>query len=212
MSQEHEVAEADPYRWLEDVTSTAALDWVRERNAESLGRLSGGARFTSLQSEIREVLDADDRIPFVRRRGEYLYNFWRDENNERGLWRRTTLEEYRKPSPQWEVLLDIDKLCQEEEEQWVWKGARGLYPDYKLFMVRLSRGGGDAVVVREFDAETKQFVKDGFYLAEAKSSVSWKDSNTLYVGTDFGEGSLTKSGYPRISKAWKRIASCALQA
>ena len=95
MSQAHEVTEDDPYRWLEDVTGTAALDWVRDRNEVTLGALSGGPRFASLRAEAREVLDADDRIPFVRRRGEYLYNFWQDAEHPKGLWRRTTLEEYR---------------------------------------------------------------------------------------------------------------------
>ena len=120
MSQEHEVAGEDPYRWLEDVTGTEALDWVRERNAESLGGLSGSTRFTSLRTEIREVLDADDRIPFVRRRGEYLSNFWQDAAHPRGLWRRTTLEEYRRDRPDWEILLDVDALAAEEDENWVW--------------------------------------------------------------------------------------------
>ena len=195
---------SDPYLWLEEVQGEKSLEWVKARNEATLAVLEAQPGFEQIRERSLEILNSDLRIPYPSFRGKYLYNFWRDENNERVLWRRTTLEEYRKPSPQWEVLLDIDKLCQDEGEQWVWKGATGLYPDYKLFMVRLSRGGGDAVVVREFDAETKQFVKDGFYLPEAKSSVSWKDSNTLYVGTDFGEGSLTKSGYPRISKAWKR--------
>jgi prolyl oligopeptidase len=68
----------------------------------------------------------------------------------------------------------------------------------------LSRGGGDAVVVREFDTETKTFVADGFSLPEAKSQTGFKDIDTLWVGTDFGPGSLTTSGYPRITKLWKR--------
>ncbi|OHB65669.1 MAG: prolyl oligopeptidase, partial [Planctomycetes bacterium RBG_13_60_9] len=129
---------------------------------------------------------------------------WKDVKNERGLWRRTTLQEYLKPAPQWEILLDIDQLCRDEGEQWVFKGAEGLYPDYTLFMVHLSRGGGDAVVMREFDTGSRQFVKDGFHVPEAKGSVSWKDRDTLYVQTHFGPGSMTDSGYPRIAKLWKR--------
>src|ERR1700751_2205345 len=122
MSQADETAEQDPYRWLEDVTSTKALGWVRGRNAATLAALSGGARFASLRAEAREVLDADDRIPFARRRGDYLYNFWQDAGHPKGLWRRTTLEEYRTDQPTWEILLDIDALAAQEGENWVWQG------------------------------------------------------------------------------------------
>jgi prolyl oligopeptidase len=71
-------------------------------------------------------------------------------------------------------------------------------------LVSLSRGGGDAVVVREFDPNKKTFIADGFNLPEAKSDVGWKDANTLFVGSDFGPGSLTSSGYPRLTKQWRR--------
>ena len=147
MSQEHEVAGQDPYRWLEDVTGTAALDWVRDRNAAALAALSGSDRFESLRTQAREVLDADDRIPFVQRRGEYLYNFWQVADHPKGLWRRTTLAEYRRDQPDWEILLDVDALATQEEENWVWQGAAALRPGgYRLALVHLSRGGADASV------------------------------------------------------------------
>jgi len=205
MSQAHEVTEQDPYRWLEDVTGTGALDWVRARNEVTLAALSGGARFASLRAEAREVLDADDRIPFVRRRGEYLYNFWQDAEHPKGLWRRTTLEEYRTDRPAWEILLDVDALAAEEEENWVWQGASVLRPGgYRQALVHLSRGGADASVVREFDIATRSFVSGGFYVPEAKTDAGWIDADRIYVGTDFGPGSLTSSGYPRLVKEWRR--------
>ncbi|MFC4858513.1 prolyl oligopeptidase family serine peptidase [Actinophytocola glycyrrhizae] len=194
----------DPYLWLEEVTGETALDWVRERNAETITELTGTERFTGLRDGIREVLDADDRIPYVRRRGDHLYNFWQDAANPRGLWRRTTLESYRSADPEWELVLDVDALAKAEDESWVWQGAAVLRPSYRRALVELSRGGADATVVREFDLETKAFVTDGFTLPEAKSSVGWIDEDRIYVGTDFGEGSLTASGYPRIAKEWRR--------
>jgi prolyl oligopeptidase len=183
--------ESDPYLWLEEVRGEKPLDWVKTHNEATLSVLKAQPGFDEVYAKTLEVLDSDVRIPYPQFEGKYLYNFWKDKNNERGLWRRTTLAEYRKPSPKWDVLLDIDKLSGQEGEQWVFKGAQGLYPDYTLFLVHLSRGGGDAVVIREFDADAKQFVKDGFSLPEAKSEVSWKDRDTLYVQTDFGPGSLT---------------------
>lgn len=196
--------EADPYLWLEEVEGEKALKWVTERSEATLAILKAQPLFEATRQKALEVLNSDERIPYASFGARYLYNFWQDAQNERGIWRRTTLEEYLKPSPQWETLLDIDKLCQEEGEQWVFKGTTGLYPDYSLHMVYLSRGGGDAQVSREFDVRTRQFVKEGFVVPEAKGSVSWRDANTLYVQTDFGPGTLTQSGYPRIARAWKR--------
>jgi len=205
MSGAHDEVVDDPYRWLEDVTGPAALDWVRARNAETIGALTGRPRFAELRTEILEVLDADDRIPFVRRRGAYLYNFWQDAAHPKGLWRRTTLAGYRQRQPDWDVLLDVDALAAKEDENWVWQGAVALRPGgYRRALVQLSRGGADASVVREFDVEERRFVEGGFELPEAKTDVGWIDADQIYVGTDFGPGSLTASGYPRLVKQWRR--------
>jgi prolyl oligopeptidase len=194
----------DPYLWLEDVTGDKAMAWVRARNAESAKELESSEAFTTLQANILKILDSDARIPYVSKSGAYYYNFWRDAKNPRGLWRRTTLDEYRKPNPKWDTVLDVDALGKAEGQSWVFHGAQFLRPDYRRCLISLSRGGADASVTREFDVETKSFVKDGFQLSEAKSQVSWVDVNTLFVGTDFGKGSMTTSGYPRIAKRWKR--------
>jgi prolyl oligopeptidase len=194
----------DPYQWLEDVQSERSLAWVRERNAQSEAVLQAEPGFATLRTRLREVLDSREQIPYVSRQGDWLYNLWRDADNPRGLWRRTTLAEYRKAKPVWETVLDIDALGKAEKENWVWAGASCLWPDYRKCLLSLSRGGADATVVREFDTVSKQFVAGGFTVPEAKSSVEWLDANTVYVGSDFGPGSLTDSGYPRVIKRWQR--------
>ncbi len=194
----------DPFLWLEEITGEKAMAWVNERNAESSRELAGDRGFARLEARLLAILDSKERIPFVERLGEPLYNFWRDEKNERGLWRRTTLAEYRKPAPAWETVLDLDALARQEKEDWIWKGNACLPPEYRRCLLYLSRGGSDAVVVREFDVVDKAFVPDGFFLPEAKSSAAWLDRDHLFVGTDFGPGSLTASGYPRIIKRWRR--------
>ena len=195
---------ADPYLWLEEVQGEPALSWVRERNAESEKQLQASPAFAERKRLLREVLDSRDQIPYVARRGDWLYNLWRDEKNPRGLWRRTTLAEYRKPAPAWETVIDIDALGKAEGENWVFSGATCLGPEYRLCLVSLSRGGADATVVREFDAVTKRFVDGGFVVPEAKTSVDWIDADHLYIGSNFGAGSLTDSGYPRLVKRWQR--------
>ena len=194
---------ADPFLWLEDITGDDALDWVRRHNEPTLAELRG-ERFEQMRTEALEVLDTDARIPYVRRRGDWLYNFWRDAANPRGLWRRTTLESYRTDSPDWEVVIDLDALAAEEDENWVWAGANVIEPDHSLALITLSRGGSDAAVVREFDMHTGEFVVDGFEVPEAKTQISWEDEKTVLIGTDWGEDSLTESGYPRLVKRWRR--------
>ncbi|HOW49061.1 MAG TPA: S9 family peptidase, partial [Rubrivivax sp.] len=197
-------AEPDPWLWLEEVESERALAWVRARNAESRARIEAWPPFEATRARTRQILDAADRIPAVQRRGGHLYNFWQDAANPRGLWRRTTLAEFRRPQPAWELLLDVDALGRTEGEGWTWGGAVCLGPEYRRCLLRLSRGGADAVVVREFDLETRRFVDGGFTLPEAKTEVEWLDDDTVYVGTDFGPGSLTDSGYPRVIRRWRR--------
>ncbi len=194
---------ADPYQWLEDVGGDKALDWVRERNAESAS-IKNDPAFKQLEADLRSILDSDARIPYVSKIGEHYYNFWKDAANPRGLWRRTSLAEYRKTTPAWEVVLDLDALNKAEGENWVWQGANCLKPAYARCLIQLSRGGADANVTREFDMPSKTFLADGFFRPEAKGSLSWIDQDSVYVATDFGPGSMTSSGYARIVKEWKR--------
>jgi prolyl oligopeptidase len=197
-------AEDDPYLWLEDITGDKALDWVRARNAISQAKLEADAEFGPLRDDLLAILDSDERIPFVNKHGEYYYNFWRDKKNERGLWRRTTFDQFQRPNPEWEVLLDLDALAATEIENWIWRGAQLLRPDYRRGLVSLSRGGADATVTREFDLEKREFVTGGFYRPEAKGGMRWIDIDRAFVFTDFGEGSMTQSGYPRLVKLWRR--------
>ncbi|MDQ2628052.1 MAG: prolyl oligopeptidase family serine peptidase [Actinomycetota bacterium] len=199
-------AMTDPYLWLEDVTGDDALDWVRAHNAPTVDEFAGDD-FEAMRTAALEVLDTDARIPYVRRRGEFLYNFWRDAANPRGLWRRTTLDSYRSGAPEWDVIIDVDELSRTDDTNWVWAGANVIEPELTRALVSLSPGGSDAAVVREFDMATREFVPpaaDGFQLPEAKSRIGWEDEDTVLVGTDFGPGSLTDSGYPRVIKRWRR--------
>ncbi|HET6283144.1 MAG TPA: prolyl oligopeptidase family serine peptidase, partial [Polyangia bacterium] len=198
-----QAAVEDPYLWLEEVTAERSLAWVRERNQTSMKELGTPAQ-EALKKRLLAIYDSKEKIPYVAKLGKRFYNFWRDEHHIRGVWRRATLAEYRKDAPEWETVLDIDALARAENENWVWKGDHCLRPKYERCLLFLSRAGADAVVIREFDARTKKFVDGGFILPEAKSRVSWKDEDTLFVGTDFGPGSLTNSGYPRIIKEWRR--------
>ena len=194
----------DSYLWLEEVDSARALDFARAASTRTLSELRERTEFAQIRDEVRDVLDSRDRIAHAAVHGDYLYNFWQDAANPRGVWRRTTWAEYRKPQTVWELVLDVDALARDEKENWVWKNAQCLPPRGDRCLISLSRGGGDAIVVREFDLVDKQFLADGFVVPEAKSDVEWRDRDTIYVSSDFGPGSMTDSGYPRIVKRWHR--------
>ncbi|MFT4197064.1 MAG: prolyl oligopeptidase family serine peptidase [Pseudoxanthomonas sp.] len=207
-AQEPAVTDNDPYAWMEEVEGARPLAWVHEQNARSEAQIAATPQFKQLEGQIRSILDSDAKIPFVEKIGDYYYNFWKNRDHERGVWRRTTLAEYRKPQPKWETVLDLDALNQAEglegDRKWVWHGADCLRPDYSRCLIALSHGGSDADVTREFDLGTRQFVEDGFQRPAAKGGMGWIDRDSVYVYTDFGPGSLTTSGYPRIAKQWRR--------
>ncbi|HET7706518.1 MAG TPA: prolyl oligopeptidase family serine peptidase [Thermoanaerobaculia bacterium] len=195
---------ADLYRWLEDVDDPKALAWVADQNERTRRSFTSMPGFAEMQQQALDALSSTSRVPNVDYHGRYLYNLWKDAAHPRGLYRRTTLDELRKPSPAWTTVLDIDAMSKRDDKRWVFKNMSCLPPAERRCLVSLSAGGGDAVEIREFDSETLQFVDDGFFLPEAKSNVAWIDENAIFVGTDFGAGSRTESGYPRIVKRWKR--------
>jgi len=194
----------DPFLWLEEIEGEQALEWVHARNKECFDELQSDDRYEKFLSQSESLLNAKDRIPYGSLRGKFVYNFWQDSKNVRGIIRRTSLDSYRSITPKWETVLSIDELAKAEKENWVYKGNSWLTPNYERCLIKLSRGGTDASVYREFDAIAKHFVEDGFEIPEAKSGVAWLDRNTLLIGTDWGQNSLTESGYPRIVKIWKR--------
>jgi prolyl oligopeptidase len=195
---------ADDYLWLEEVEGAAALTWVEQQNARSLPQIMSHPAYAQLYQNALEVHNSTARIPEVSRRGEYLYNLWRDATHVRGLYRRTSLQEYSKDQPLWETVLDLDQLAADEGKNWTWGGINCLAPDYQRCLLSLSIAGSDAAVVREFDLASQTFVENGFELPETKSRVNWLDANTIIVGTDLGPGSMTDSGYPAQLRVWQR--------
>jgi prolyl oligopeptidase len=195
---------ADPYLWLEDSHGAKALAWVREQNQVVLDRLKSDPAYEKDYDALLAILDAGDRIPMGGLQGNWVFNFWQDSDHVRGIWRRTTVASYESAMAQWESLLDIDRLANEEGKDWVFKHA-SCAPDLTRCLIALSPGGGDTVVLREFDPDSKRFLgTDGFSLGEAKAEAVYIDADTILFSTDFGEGTLTAAGYPRIVKLWRR--------
>jgi prolyl oligopeptidase len=198
------MAEDDPLLWLEEIESDRALEWARAQNERSLDYLKSHELFEPIHARALEILTSDDRIAYPSLMGGEVYNFWRDATHVRGIWRKTSRESYRSESPDWDVIIDVDRLAEREDENWVWAGASCRYPDYDRCLVGLSIGGADAAVRREFDLETRSFVEDGFVLPESKSRISWRDRDSVFLGRAFSDEEMTDSGYPRTVRVWQR--------
>jgi prolyl oligopeptidase len=194
----------DPYIWLEEVEGVDALEWVRQRNERTESELTAAAAYQPIFDRTLEILNSRYRIAFPSIMGEHLYNFWQDRENPRGIWRRTSWDGYLAGDPEWETVLDIDALAADEGVNWSYAGSTCLEPEFQRCLVHLSRGGADAVEIREFDTQSLSFVENGFVLPEAKQSVAWIDEDAILVAADRGEGTATASGYARTAQRWTR--------
>jgi len=195
--------------WLEDIEGQKALQWVRAQNKVTLDDLTTDPAFTDFKKQAYDILTASDRITYGSIRGGFVYNFWRDQNHIRGIWRRATVDSYKSGAPKWTTLLDIDALAADENENWVYKGADCLAPDYNRCLISLSPGGTDATTYREFDISEKSFVMGGFQVPLSKTYLGWEDKDSLLIATDWGldasgASAMNTSGYPRIMKRWAR--------
>ena len=193
----------DPYYWLSNIHGEKALAWVKDQDAVSNAKLQGDPLYAQIRAQILASLDTKDRIPTGNVDHGDFYNFWQDASHVRGLWRRTSVADYRNADPKWDVLLDVDKYDAEQHKNWVFHGAR-CAPGMKRCLVDLSPGGGDAGEIFEFNSAARTFPADGFHLSVAKSNAQYIDADTIVFDTDFGPGTMTKSSYPRIVKIWHR--------
>jgi prolyl oligopeptidase len=198
-----EAPDDDPYLWLEEIEGPRALAWIDDQNAATMQRF-GDARFAADRDSLKAILDQPDNIPYIGRRGSRVFNLWKDAAHPRGVWRSTSLQSFRSDAPDWDVLLDVDALADKESEDWVWRGPVTLPPSHDRAILSLSRGGGDAVVLREFDLSTRAFVPEGFHLPEAKSTAVWLDRDTLLLASPLGPGMATRVGEARTVRLWRR--------
>ncbi|WP_296514743.1 prolyl oligopeptidase family serine peptidase [Rhodopseudomonas sp.] len=192
----------DPLLWLEQIEGEQAVAWVEAQNSRT-DALRDDDRYRADFDAVLAILNADDRIPFVGKSGDHLYNFWKDAAHPRGLWRRTTLDSYRTDKPDWDVLLDIDTLNAAEGIAWAFAGA-ARSPDKSRALVSLSFNGTDAIEVREFDFASKSFIAGGFVLPQAKTQVDWLDRDTILFGSAFSADDTTAAGYARWVRKWRR--------
>jgi prolyl oligopeptidase len=198
-----EAPDDDPYLWLEELEAARALAWVEAQNKATMQRY-WDARVTADRNALELIFDRSDKIPFPSRRNAKLFNTWHDAKHPRGVWRTTSFESFRREATEWDILLDLDVLAAREDEDWVWRGGVMCSETPNRAIVQLSRGGADAIVLREFDLLSREFVSNGFQLPEAKSSFCWLDRDSLLLASPFGRQMATRAGYARTVRLWRR--------
>jgi prolyl oligopeptidase len=194
----------DPYIWLEQVSSPQSQAWVETENKRTLGLLESDPRFAQLNADALHILEATDRIPMPNQINGQIANFWQDATHVHGLWRTTSPASYLTAQPQWRTLIDLDALSAADKTSWVWKGADCEPVAERRCLINLSNGGEDATTLREFDLATGQFVAGGFNLPTSKQDTTWESADSLLVARDWGDGTMTTSGYPFVVKRVKR--------
>jgi prolyl oligopeptidase len=187
----------DPYVWLE-TDSPRTLEWITAENEKTAAVLEADPRYGDFYTQALMLAEADDRIPMPNFLGGAIANFWQDADHVRGIWRRTSVDDYANAEPDWQTILDLDAAAREHQQNWVFKGSVCLEPAENRCLVALSDGGEDAVTYREFDVATGDFVAGGFDLPRGKQDVAWVDADTLLVSREWAEGELTASGYPYV--------------
>lgn len=201
----------DRHQWLEDITGEKQLDWVRARNAKYLPELEAVPGFKQWQAKAEAILQDPRRIAYpsgvapTAVTATNVYNFWRDKEHVRGIWRVSPRAAYDAGTPQWQTLLDMDALEAAEKKNFQFGSAQCLPPDYGRCLVSLSVGGKDAHELREFDTASGKFLapaQGGFFSPDAKQNVAWLDKDHLLLAT--AAGPVTTSGYPREARLWQR--------
>lgn len=205
--------DCDPYLWLEETESLAALAWVEERNRRVFLRLQALPRFDHYREQIAKRLDSNNRpavpngsLPSGSEDGR-IYNFWRDVVHPRGTWRVATQSSFDAGHPDWRPLLDVDACARAEARDFVWRGAILCGGESERCLVALSDGGSDAVELREFDIARAEFISDGFFSPVSKQSAVWQDEDCILIAREFGTNTVTLSGYARQVRRWRRGAA-----
>ena len=190
--------------YLEKIRGKKALKWVEKQNSRTLKDLSYDPRFQNIRDFALNVYESDKKLIYGHIINDFVYTFRTNKKYKRGIIKRTSLKTYLSGKYKWEEILDVDALAEKEKENWVLVGMND-HSDSNRVLFALSRGGKDAVVLREFDLVQKKFIEDGFNISEAKSSVVWLSKDELVLITDWKtEDSLTDSGYAKFAKILNR--------
>lgn len=202
----------DEFSYLEDGAGQKTQEWVRTQNSRTLDRLEKDPRF---QRNIQLALRASDPVDSAgliqKWRGvmiarDWVYQFWNDSTNPRGLWRRASLASFRAKKPEWQALVDFDQLSKAEGEPLAWISPCIISPSGRRCLLALARGGSASRVEwREFDLERRQFVANGFYFPPVPlTSFVWLTDDEMLVAADFGPGTTGPGGAPLIVKKLAR--------
>jgi prolyl oligopeptidase len=163
---------SDPYRWLEDDSSTETADWVKAQNQLTFGYLTS-IPFRNTIKERMEKLWNYEKVSAPFKEGKYTYYY---KNN--GLQNQSVL--YRKDAAGTEELfLDPNTFSKDATTS---LDAVSFSKDGSLCAYSISEAGSDWRKVIFINAESKQSIGDK--LIDVKfSGLSWKANEGVYYSS-----------------------------
>src|SRR5262245_60511253 len=87
---------ADPFLWLEERDGPAALKWATEQSMRSRAAISADPRFADYSGAAIALSTSTDHLPTGPVLGGQVYNFWQDGEHILGIWRRASVESYKR--------------------------------------------------------------------------------------------------------------------
>lgn len=176
-------------KFLEEAEGSEALKWAKERTDKTKNSFKSMPTYKIIKKEIESIFYDKRKTPYGIIRKGYVYNFWMDDKNPQGLWRRTLVKNYSKDKPNWEVLIDFDKLSKKLSKKVMFRGVDNCFQAPNRYLIAMSFGGKDELFFREWDLQKKDFVKNGFEpktnngkLLEGKFTVgTWGRSRYYYL-------------------------------
>ncbi|MEO0569381.1 MAG: prolyl oligopeptidase family serine peptidase [Pseudomonadota bacterium] len=154
-----------------------------------------------------KILADDTYLRGVVQRGEWLYNFLRNTDHPKGLWRRIPADARPTVDAAWQPVFDLDRFCDETGEDWHWRGALTAFFDPECMLISLSWQGSDQNRYLEWDPIGQVPVPGGFDLGPERNQAAWAGPGELFYSTSTGEGAATRSGWPgRVLRLARSVA------
>jgi prolyl oligopeptidase len=171
------VVSGDSFAWLEEEDRVSA--WVLKQSNLVAEALAKSTEFRKTSATVYGLRGDGTQAPELQKIGDRYMNFWRDAKSHYGVWRWTTLEEFKKPNPRWETLIDLDAINRVEKTAWKWASASCLPPANNRCLVWLSNDDAQGYAIREYDIGKRSWVPDGFRVPLGDVRLTWIDQDAV---------------------------------
>lgn len=197
---------ADDLDWLEPAEGDRALAWARERSAAARATLSREPGYEEILGELRTALSSSAPVTDVALMGSRAVRLKRDVDYPKG--RLQTAD--RRPDGtlgEWRTVLDVAAFAAREGKAYTlnWSYGSSCLPSaHSRCLLGFSDGGGDDLMLREFDLETGEFIDGGFTAPAGRVQSAWIDADTVLIAHASEGDPKTAAGWAATARLWRR--------